>query len=396
MHFLRLKYALLLALPVLISCQRSEPATVKQGAATPAVDAAPVIPGDTVPADRVVDDTARFLSGLPGKSGSGFSDLEASAAWQEHRKLMDAAWANADTKLVHGLHEFQKSELSDSSIDHHVLFYPFSGPDALTATVLFPHSPIFFLVALEPAGTVPSSKLLEKKELAKYLAEVRTTMASELGKSFFVTREMDRQFRGQITDGLVVPTLFLLARTEHTVLGLKYVRLDEEGKVVERKKDVPVEGTHPNKGFELEFRTDADQSVHRLYYFSLNLDDKHLAGNKGFLTYVNAIPTPTTMLKATSYMTHQEGFTMIRDLVMKDSGVIFQDDTGIPFKYFTPETWNVQLYGEYTRPYQPFGYMEQADLRKAFLKGGVKPLTLRLGYGFGKVTSNLLLAKRIK
>jgi hypothetical protein len=55
----------------------------------------------------------------------------------------------------------------------------------------------------------------------------------------------------------------------------------------------------------------------------------------------------------------------------------------------------VQLYGEYTKPYEPFGYMVQPDLQKAYLTGSARPLSLRLGYGFGKVTSNLLLAKRL-
>jgi hypothetical protein len=81
--------------------------------------------------------------------------------------------------------------------------------------------------------------------------------------------------------------------------------------------------------------------------------------------------------------------------VLKQSAAIFQDDSGIPYHLFAPEQWKVQLYGEYTKPYGSFAWLEQPDLRKAYLKETVKPLTLRLGYGFGKVTSNLLLAKRV-
>jgi hypothetical protein len=66
----------------------------------------------------------------------------------------------------------------------------------------------------------------------------------------------------------------------------------------------------------------------------------------------------------------------------------------MPYRLFSPDQWKVQLYGEYTKPYEPFGYMVQADLQNAYKAGGVKPLSMRLGYGFGKVTSNLLLAIR--
>lgn len=383
----------LLALPVLLmSCQKSAPEPTTAKAASPAE-----IPvwGDTVPADREVDDTARFLAGMPGNPGSQFSALEADAAWKEHRQLTDAAWARADEKLIRGLREFQQSELSDPSFVKNVLFYPFSGPDALTATLCFPQSATYFMVALEPAGTLPTRATLEKKKMAEYLSAMRTTVASELGRSFFITREMDSQFRGQVTDGLLVPVLMLLVRTQHTVLGYKFQRLDEAGKIVDRQGGVPVENKYANKGFTVEFRTDGDKSIHRIYYFSINLDNKHMSGNAGFLNYVKAMAPPTTMLKATSYMPHHDEFSAIRELVLDHSAVVFQDDSGIPFHLFTPDRWKLQLYGEYTKPYGSFAFLEQPDLRKAYLAGGVKPLSLRLGYGFGKVTSNLLLAQRL-
>jgi hypothetical protein len=376
-----------------LGCQKA-PAPTTAKAAAPAETPAPAW-SDTVPYQREADDTARFLAGMPGNSGSPFAAMETDPAWKEHRQLMDAAWGRADEKLIRGLKEFQKSELSSEPFDRNLLFYPFSGPDSLTATLCFPHSPTFYLVALEPAGTLPKLDLLQKKNMAEYLGAMRTTVASELGKSFFVTREMDRQFRGQVTDGLLVPMLMLLVRTGHTVLGLKYDRIDEQGQIVDRPGGVPVEAKYANKGFVLEFRTDGDQSIHRLYYFSLNLDNNHLKGNAGFVHFVTSMPPPTTMLKATSYMPHHDEFSTIRELLIYQSAAIFQDDSGLPYHLFTPDHWNVQLYGEYTKPYGSFSFLEQPDLRKAYLAGGVKPLSLRLGYGFGKVTSNLLLAKRL-
>lgn len=373
-------------------CQRPAPVSAKHDQVSEQPFAAP---GDTVPQARDADDAARFLAGLPGKPGSGFLPLEENAAWKEHRQLMDAAWASADEKLIHGLHEFQQSELSAPALERNILFYPFSGPDALTATICFPKSPAFVMVALEPAGTLPTVKQLTKKPMAQYLGAVRETVASELGRSFFITREMDRMFRGQVTDGLVVPTLLLLVRTEHTILGLKFVRINEQGQVADRPEGAPVQAEYANKGFELEFRNDTDQSTHRLYYFSLNLQDNRLQGNAGFLHYVNSMPATTTMLKATSYMTHHAEFSVIRDLVVNHSAAVFQDDSGVPFHFFAAGQWNLQLYGEYTRPYGSFRWLEQPDLRKAYQAGTVRPLSLRLGYGFGKVTSNLLLAKRV-
>src|SRR5258708_12927643 len=112
------------------------------------------------------------------------------------------------------------------------VFYPFGGPDSLRATLTYPSDPMYVIVGLEPAGTLPAAEQLAKKDMSRYLGGLRETMASVLGRSFFITREMDHQFRGQVTDGLLVPILHLLARTQHTVLVFPYLRLDDYVRVI--------------------------------------------------------------------------------------------------------------------------------------------------------------------
>ena len=389
---MKLRIAPFLLAALLCGCGKTAPAPAPKPAAAER-SAAPQL--DPVPHQRDADDSARFLAGLPGKPGSPFLELESTEAWQEHRKLLDEAWSKADEALLQGLGEFQKKELNGPPFDRSILFYPFGGPDALTATVCFPRSPIYVLVALEPAGTFPTAAQMQKKtKLAPYLAGIRETVASELGRSFFVTREMDRQLRGQVTDGVLIPILHLLVRTNHTILGYRYTRLDEKGQVEERPANVPVNGAFPNKGVEIDFQSDADQSVHQLRYFRVNLADPQVRGNKGFHQYVASLKGATTLLKATSYMTHHPEFSLIRGLVLDNSGAILQDDSGIPYKLFKSDVWNVQLYGDYTKPYGSFQWLEQPDLRKAYKAGGAKPLSMHVGYGFQKITSNLLLARR--
>jgi hypothetical protein len=102
----------------------------------------------------------------------------------------------------------------------------------------------------------------------------------------------------------------------------------------------------------------------------------------------------TTFFKATSYMPHEPGFSIIRGRVLANSIAVLQDDSGIQYRHFEPEQWRVQLYGEYTRPYGSFGWLEQPDLRKAYETSRPKPLGFRIGYGFGRIPSNLLFARR--
>jgi hypothetical protein len=374
---------------LLISCGRVSSASADSKSASQA---------DPVVRSRAADDTARFLAGMPGTKDSPFAELENEAAWKEHRDLVDEAWRKADGDLLQGLREFQAQELKTGPISSKPVFYPFSGPDALMATEYFPQSPVYVFAALEPAGTLPSlaqiQKEIEKKDMPEYLGAMRTTMASELGRSFFITRQMDKQFRGQVTDGLLLPILQLLVRTNHTILGFRYIRLDEQGQIIDRTLDYHAPTRYGNKGVEIEFRSE-DQSEHQLYYFSVNLSDERLAENKPFQTYVASLKGSTTMFKSTSYMLHRRDFSLIRNLVLENSGAVLQDDSGIPYRLFGADLWQVQLYGDYERPYGSFKYMEQVDLRNAYKQPGTKPLPMHVGYGFKKITSNLLLAKRI-
>jgi hypothetical protein len=351
---------------------------------------------EPVPHDRYADDVGRFLAGLPARSDSPLAKFQDNTAWAKHRYELDCAWTRMEGERLPAMRAFQKAEFGGNPAAASPVFYPFSGPDALTVTVFFPQSPVYVMVGLEPAGTLPSPKQLERKNLEEYLAATRSAVASELDRSFFITRQMDRQFRGQVTDGLCLPILELLVRSGHTILGFRYVRLDDAGQIVERASDYHAPGRIGNKGLEIEFLRDLDQSVHKLFYFAVNLSNPRLQEDRPFVSFLSQLQGATTFLKATSYMIHQPGFSIIREHVLAESAAILQDDSGVPYHFYLSPSWRVQLYGEYVRPYGSFRWLEQPDLRNAYLTQKPMPLPFRIGYGFGNVPSNLLFATRMK
>src|SRR3954453_7656847 len=98
----RLLGAFILSLPVLFGgCSAPRPVAAES---LPKEQAA-----SNVPHSREANDVARFLAGMPGKSGSPYADLEKSDAWQEHRRITDAAWHEAESEQLPGLRQFQKS-----------------------------------------------------------------------------------------------------------------------------------------------------------------------------------------------------------------------------------------------------------------------------------------------
>lgn len=340
---------------------------------------------------RDADDLGRFLAGMPGKAGSPFAELESTPAWSEHARLSDQAWTTFSTDRLPALSAFAQSELSDLGKPENTLFYSFSGPDALTATAFFPRVSTYFLVALEPPGTLTGVSKFLKKDLGAELTELRTTFDSLLRRSFFVTRQMDHQLRGQVTDGVLPLVLVELVRGGNTVLGTEFVWIDEEGRMVVR----PAAQKMHNWGFVLDFRNDSDGSMHQLYYFSVNLASDHLDKNPEFLKEMASLGPVVSYLKSTSYMLHHPEFGTIRDKIVSMSSAVLQDDSGVPFHFFPPDQWKVQLYGVYQRPYSPFSFMAEKDLRAAFEQPeNVKKLDFRIGYGYGRAPSNLELQRR--
>jgi hypothetical protein len=377
----------LAAFLVTIACNRPAAET----GAAPAQPPPPQLFFEPAPAGRDAEDVGRFLAGLPGASGSPFFGLEELEDWKAHRLALDRAWSRIQAQEIAAMKQFQSQELSGAAISKAIVFYPFSGPDALILTVFFPRSPAYVMVGLEPPGTLPAPEKLAQKDLERYLEAVRSTVHSELHRSFFITREMDRQFRGQVSDGLLPTILHLLVRTGHTVIGHRHVRLDPNGRVVER----PVqERGGRNHGVQIDFRAEADQSVHQLFYFSVNLSDARLRQNEPFLRFLSRLEGPAAFLKATSYLIHRQEFSIIRQQLLDKSVAILQDDSGIPYRFFEPSLWRVQLYGAYDRPYGSFRWLQQPDLNKAYATQSPKPLGFHIGYGFARIPSNLLLAVR--
>lgn len=347
-------------------------------------------------ASHDADDAAHFLAGMPGREGSPWKALEANPAWVEHAAHLDQLWALFQDMRRPGMEKFRKAELAGAPIAGSKIWYPFSGGDALTILTFFPGHGDYAMSALEPPGRVPKPAEYEGEQMAEKLPAVAGTLASLLSKSFFVTREMDRQLRGQVTDGVAQPILILLARLGYRIVSHTYVHVEDDGTLARRTLESRRAAFGKNRGivFEIQLK---DGPVERLEYISLNLDDRHMRDNGAYKKYVASLGRPVTMLKATSYMLHSTAFMIIRGLILDQSKVMVQDDSGIPWRFLTQDNWQVQLYGDYTRPYgKSFAFRTQAELREAYeaQRATVRPLDFRMGYGAGRQASNLQIARR--
>ena len=176
------------------------------------------------------------------------------------------------------------------------------------------------------------------------------------------------------------------------MLGYQTVTLDDNGNLVARSKDAKILA---NRGVAIEFEDDVDKQRRTLIYLSTNLATPKLSKNESFQRHLAKIQPVTSFFKSTSYMPHNPLFSLIREEVLSKSAAVVQDDSGIPYRFFDLQAWRVQLYGDYDKPYGSFRYLQQKDLKLAFQKKeSVKKLTFPIGYGFKRIPSNLLVARK--
>jgi len=347
-----------------------------------------------VPANSYTDDVGRFLAGVPGRTDGPFHHLESDTAWRWHSHEFQRMWSKYEAERLPLLRSFQQKEISGKQFASSTLFYPFGGPDVLTAAAFFPQRKTYLLVGLEPPGTLPDSKVIREGDLAKYLPRIQLTLDSVLRRSFFITANMDVQVRGQITDGLLPLLLAQLALMKATIVGYAPVTLDASGKLEPRVEERRPASSLRNDGVAIDFRLAGETETRQLLYFSVNLNDSALPANEAFRKYLQGLQPVTTFFKSASYLPHRKDFSQIRQLVLDSSNAIVQDDTGIPYRFIDQTRWQVRLFGQYTKPYGSFKFMVQPDLRKAYEEGNAQPLDFFIGYGYKRAPSAMQVFAR--
>ena len=340
------------------------------------------------------EDAACFLAGLHCRSDSRFSVLELTSAWQRYAGQLNRTWRELDKSQFQRVRAFQEREISPIHTGSSFVFYPFSGPDVLYATLFFPNCRLFVLAGLEPVGSLRTLDNYREDNIERVLRGWRSSLSSLFSRSFFVTGEMDREFRGRVADGLLPMILLLLARSGHNIDRMVYGSLSPSGEFTMQGGPNLGAEKSPTFGVEIVFHRENDLVSRTLYYFSTDL----AAGferDPRLPRFLHRFGMCDTLLKSASFLPHWRMCDSIRDYILQNSNLVLQDDTGVPFRDFEASKWHVQLFGAYSHPDPPFQREYQSDLARAFrANASVRELGFSLGYGAGRRPSILMLARR--
>lgn len=314
-----------------------------------------------------LNETARFLAGMPVTGA--LEALTHDPAWQEHAKAMDDAWAKKEQQQIWPIRQWMQVNATEYHRSNNTMFYMFSGPDFLYASIFFPNANTYILAGLEPIGNVPDLTQVPPEILRADLPALRNSMNSILKFQYFITKEM-RTDLGRGNVGGTLPILYVfLARLGYTVVDAAHV-------------------STPADGVKITFS--GGEQPQTLFYFKTDL----AGGNSAFLRWCAARGPGLSLLKAASFLLHGDGFSGVRNFLLQDSRVIIQDDSGIPLHAF-PKGWKVNCYGRYVPHKEEFEKYYQPDLAALYAQDPPPPpLGFAFGYHWQKEEGILMLATR--
>ncbi|MBV6414238.1 MAG: hypothetical protein OMOMHJEC_02060 [Xanthomonadales bacterium] len=347
-------------------------------------------PADTSPAcsaprfvrDPAMDRYARMLAGMP-VAGVG-------PAITTHARQMDGSFVRLEKVQLGRIRRWSATVLPPDVSGAEVLFYPFSGPDVLYPTALFPHARKLLFTGLETVGAPPTAEDFGSADLPDSFAELRRSLVSLLGQSFFVTAQMQQQFHRNRFRGATPILLLLLARAGHRIDSVAALRLDDDGRLCARE----FAERRDAAGIGIRFRAAGESALRSLVYLRADLSDRGLAGTPGYARLVRGLGVRVSFLKSASYLLHTREFSDIRELLLEVSPALLQDDSGIPWRSFPSTLWASTVYGAYRRGGGGFENQVQADLRDAYLAAPARPLPFWIGYRRSATDSNLQLYRR--
>lgn len=357
-----------------------------------ALAAAPSLPcaADALPAPSSPESRARFLAGLEVPPGDPLEALERTREWRARAAQMTDAWRRLSARLD-AMAGWSARELRSRIPGGLPLLYLFGGPDVSTPLALYPDAPVYVLAGLEPVGGVPAPESLSPRAIADGLDGLHEALRSVVPTSFFRTNEMGHDLRGHAISGVLPLAYLFLARSGAQLISEERIELDPLG-FAKALADGEAWGAGL-QGLRVTFALPG-RLPQQLVYVRVDLGDQALAAKPGFVPFVERLGPANAMLKAASFILHDDRFSRARDLLVSSAVSVLQDDSGAPLRAFVKKDWELTPFGKYLVPRPPFARHWQPELDRLFREAGMAPVPFMYGYRRGAAETNLLLAVR--
>ncbi|MGZ3904792.1 MAG: hypothetical protein ACXVC6_13915, partial [Bacteroidia bacterium] len=243
-------------------------------------------------------------------------------------------------------------------------------------------------------GKLPEISKMKQKDAEEYIHQFKISLTDIFNKSYFITKNMNRDLNYQKVNGVLPVLTFFIKRTGNEIADIKFVVRLENDSIIE----VPYEyNDKKNLPFGVRIDIVSNGKPKSVYYFRQDLSNTKFNANTSFYKYLDKMQSPSTYVKSASYLLHNDFMDNIRTFILNKSMNVIEDDTGIPFKYFVESgKWNHKLYGQYAKPVSDFKWLDlQKELKAAYEdSASIGKLPFHLGYHWGSKKDVLIVCSK--
>ncbi len=316
--------------------------------------------------------------------------------WDNYAKTISDNWDLIEEKRLQPMREWESDYFHNEINDSLGLLYAFSGPDFLHAYTLFPNAEEYIFLANEKIGQMPDFETMTETEQISYLHNIDYFLRDIYKRSYFITKNMLTDIGGKKVEGVLPVFYVFLSRTNHEILDVEAIKSQDDGSIYVYPDSINI----PNnqyRGVRFYFRKNGEEQIKELTYFYCNISDDGLVKNPEMKAYLEGLDEMNGFVKSASYLMHYRTFSTIRNLLLEKAQALFQDDTGIPFKYFDKTKCNFILFGKYEKPISDFSEnLTQEDLKQAYSNKDYEhqELPFSLGYHWHTKNQNYMLIRK--
>lgn len=339
--------------------------------------------------DNLYNNISAILSGVSDTTNSLNYLYDENPEWKKNQTFINKNWKRLEKYRLKPMQKWASKELNEAQQYSKTVFYPFSGPDFVTANAFFPQADTLILFGLEPVGILPEIHNMDTTQAREYCEDFHRSLNDIFQKSYFITSLMLRDLKKSEVNGTLPLLCFFIKKTGHHILDINFLVKHNQDSIIEAPYNTG------EKYFGVKISFEKNDSLKTLYYFKYDIRNQFFNNTFAFYDFVNRnTKNSTTFIKSGSYLLHAGYMSNLRNLIFQNSNYILQDDTGIPYKYFTQnKKWTTKLYGKYIQPVKDFPYLKmQQGIVQAFETDGanIPDIPFHLGYHW-QTKKNLLI-----
>jgi hypothetical protein len=313
--------------------------------------------------DPRITDSARVLAGLSPFTNGAHAEVVKSEKWKAWQAEVGERWKQAREARFDPARAWGDGALKGSVGDCRTVMYPFSGADILTPYLLVPGCEGYVLVGTEPAGELPSLDGLTPEQLEHVFGDLRRGLRAVFPRGGAPDARAPAPSTAAGTGGIrgAFPVLAVqLARLNAKIIGASRFDISADGRPME---PTPVTGSSSGApGLTITFEVPGGRPQ-ALVYFPGEVDDAALRRRPGLWTFLRLQAPFVSYLKAASPL-QGERYSLVRDLLLKQSSLVVQDEAGIPVPMFRPVDWSVTAHRAVPTTTSPDGTARLVAFRK--------------------------------